>query len=122
LFSTGDCAQHDSDELEWPSPCRFCFTPTTFADVTDGTSNTLAVVEMSDSAILWTEPRDLDVWQMSLAINAPGGVAIRSNHPGGANVLMLDGSVHFLSEQVPAEHLKALVTRAGNKPPQPLNY
>ena len=91
-------------------------TPTTFADVTDGSSNTLAVVEMSDSGILWTEPRDLDAEQMRFTINAPGGVGIRSNHPGGAEALMLDGSVRFLCDEISSDQLNALITRAGAEP------
>ena len=97
-------------------------TPTTFADVTDGTSNTLAVVEMSDSGILWTEPQDLDVAAMTFTINAPGGVGLRSAHPGGANVLLLDASVRYLSEQIPAEYLHALVTRAGGEPTNEIDF
>jgi len=60
--------------------------PTTFADVTDGTSNTIAVVEMSGSGILWSEPEDLN------------------------------------AEEIPPEHLKALVTRAGGEPTRELDY
>ena len=33
-------------------------------------------------------------------------------HPGGCNVLMLDGSVHFLSESLDPLTLRRLVTRA----------
>ena len=46
-----------------------------FADITDGTSNTLFMVEVKNSGINWAEPRDLDISQpMALP---PG------NHPGG---------------------------------------
>ncbi|NLE37571.1 MAG: DUF1559 domain-containing protein [Pirellulaceae bacterium] len=69
------------------------------ADVKDGTSNTILVVEMADSGIRWTEPRDLDAVTMSYQLNDPANKScISSMHPGGVNVAMADGSVQFLSE------------------------
>jgi prepilin-type processing-associated H-X9-DG protein len=40
---------------------------------------------------------------------------IFSQHPGGANCVLLDGSVQFLSEQISATSLRSLVTRAGGE-------
>jgi prepilin-type processing-associated H-X9-DG protein len=39
----------------------------------------------------------------------------RSDHPGGAQFVLLDGSVHFVSETVDYPVLRALVTRAGEE-------
>jgi prepilin-type N-terminal cleavage/methylation domain-containing protein/prepilin-type processing-associated H-X9-DG protein len=39
----------------------------------------------------------------------------RSDHPGGAQFVFLDGSVHFVSETVDYPVLRALVTRAGDE-------
>ena len=72
--------------------------PVRLADVTDGACNTWAVVEVADSGITWTEPRDLHVLQMAPGINAPTGQGISSSHPGGAYVVCIDGSVHFVSD------------------------
>jgi hypothetical protein len=44
---------------------------TSLSDSTDGTSNTLMVVEMANSGIHWMEPRDLDMATMPLTINTP---------------------------------------------------
>ena len=75
----------------WPGE-----TTTQFSDITDGTSNTWLVVEVADSGIPWTEPRDLHVLQMAREINPLAGQGISSKHPGGAQVLLADGSVRFI--------------------------
>jgi prepilin-type processing-associated H-X9-DG protein len=88
-------------------------TGSSIASITDGTSNTLMIAETT-SGINWTEPRDLDVNQMSFAING-GPTEISSHHPGGAQAAFADGSVHFLSQAVGAQVLRALITKAGNE-------
>jgi prepilin-type processing-associated H-X9-DG protein len=40
---------------------------------------------------------------------------VYSFHPGGANVLFADGSVHFLSQNVSAATLVYLVTGSGGE-------
>ncbi len=44
-----------------------------------------------------------------------GTWGISSNHPGGANTLFVDGSVHFLTNSLSAETLTALITRDGGE-------
>jgi prepilin-type processing-associated H-X9-DG protein len=78
-------------QTTWPGD-----TPVRFSDIADGTSNTWLVVEVADSGIAWSEPRDLHVLQMAPVVNAPAGQGISSKHPGGAQVLYADGSVHFV--------------------------
>jgi prepilin-type processing-associated H-X9-DG protein len=76
----------------------------------DGTSQTLLVVEVHNSGIQWMEPRDLHVTQMAPKINA-AGMGISSPHEGGANGLLADGAVRFVSEQTPAETVRRLIER-----------
>lgn len=83
-------------------------------DVTDGTSNTIMVVEAAGSGIQWTEPRDLDLEQLALRIGGPPG-GIRSEHPGGVNVTIADGSVRFLAETIDPTMLEALITKGGGE-------
>ena len=44
-----------------------------------------------------------------------GTWGISSSHPGGANTLFVDGSVHFLTNSLSAETLTALITRDGGE-------
>jgi prepilin-type processing-associated H-X9-DG protein len=76
----------------------------TIPDITDGTSNTLLVVE-SDSPARWSEPNALDFTE-GQPISGLG-----SKHPGGFNALMADGSVRFLKSSVAPQVLNALATR-----------
>ncbi len=78
------------------------------ADVKDGLSNTILVVEVCDSGIAWSEPRDMTLDELRAGVNAPGANGIRSHHPGGACVLLADGSVRFLSETMDMELLRIL--------------
>ena len=90
-------------------------TSTRFEDITDGTSNTIMVVEMAESGIPWMEPRDLAFDSMSFRINDPIAVGIRSKHSGVANVGLCDGSVRCLNENMDPEVVKAMLTIAGGE-------
>jgi hypothetical protein len=86
-----------------------------FGDMTDGTSNTILVVEVQHSGIHWMEPRDLDVTQLPLSLNAPRGPCISSEHKHGAHVGLADGSVRFLPNDLPSPTLRALLTIDGRE-------
>ena len=49
------------------------------------------------------------------AINCTNHREVYSFHPGGANVLMADGSVHFLNASIDIRVFAHLVTRAGGE-------
>jgi prepilin-type processing-associated H-X9-DG protein len=61
------------------------------ADIRNGTSNTLLVIE-GQSGVPWTRPEDLSY---DPAAPLP---AFNSPHPGGWNGAMADGSVRFFKE------------------------
>lgn len=91
-----------------------------FSETTDGTSNTLAVVEAAGLNIVWTEPRDSEVSDNNLGINLTGPnpdespALISAWHRGGGHVLMADGAAKFLSHDIDPIVLKALTTVDGD--------
>ena len=84
-------------------------------DVVDGSSNTMAIVEVKGMSSNWMEPVDLDVSQMQMVIGGGAGTGIGSYHPGGAQGLMMDGSVRFMSSTVSPQDLNGMITPAGGE-------
>lgn len=84
------------------------------SDITDGPSQTIAVVEVLDSGIEWTEPRDLTIGELVWQLNTDPARSISSPHVGGAMVLMADGSTRFLENNVTPEELRAQLTIAAD--------
>ncbi len=86
--------------------------PVSMNAITDGTSNTLMVVEASE-AVAWTKPDEI-VFKPD-DDQAPPLFGFGSNHPGGFNAAMADGSVRFFKTSINPLVLKALITRAGGE-------
>jgi Protein of unknown function (DUF1559) len=85
-------------------------------EIEDPTASTIAVVEVHNSGIQITEPRDLDITRLPLAINPKNGKGISSGHTGGAQVVTADGSIHFLSDATSKETLLKLLLRDNGSP------
>lgn len=81
------------------------------ADVTDGTSNTILAIEVGGSSIHWMEPRDMTVDEAITYITSPSATGQQHSHPGGVNVLMADGSVHFVASSIAPETLRRMMVR-----------
>jgi hypothetical protein len=85
--------------------------PTEIRNVTDGLSNTIAILQAAASeAVTWTKPEDLEIDLSEFAdqIGAEGEPTFL--------VLMFDGRVLRLEESIDEEKLQAALTRAGGEP------
>jgi prepilin-type processing-associated H-X9-DG protein len=63
--------------------------------------------------IIWGTPPDQPPPPWPCAINCTNHREIYSFHPGGANAVFADASVHFLQEGMSIRVLATLITRAG---------
>ena len=81
-----------------------------FKQITDGTSNTIMVVEVDDPhAVVWTKPADFSFDPK----NPQKGIG--SLYEGGFNTAFCDGFVRFISRSIDPKTLAALFTRAGGE-------
>jgi prepilin-type N-terminal cleavage/methylation domain-containing protein/prepilin-type processing-associated H-X9-DG protein len=109
----------------------------TFASITDGTSNTMMVAECAarnrrffmgrEVTGTWTagpwanpdgrlqiggcDPKDVTAVVGPKAVNCVNNKEIYSFHPGGAMILMGDGSVRFLKDSVSLDLVLMILTR-----------
>jgi hypothetical protein len=86
---------------------------TTFGALTDGASNTILILEVSESAAVpWTKPQD---WQFDPSDpNREVGDAF----PGTFTAGLCDGSTHAIEREIDPQSLKPLFTRsAGDTSP-----
>lgn len=89
-----------------------------FPQITDGTSQTIQIGEAPEAInALWASGHN--IFDQSAPINARPpveyGEELTSQHPGGANTLFADGSVHFLKQTMNPTVLAGLCTRAGGE-------
>jgi hypothetical protein len=92
------------------------------ASITDRPANTLLVVEVDNSAISWSEPRDLDASEVSWNINRDRRGIGSAHAEGGANVAMADGIAHHFADFLPSDQLRAMATIDGGEPVQPTDW
>lgn len=78
------------------------------ADITDGTSNTILIVEAAE-AVPWTQPADLP-YDAKKPLPKLGGT-----FPDGFFSVFADGAAHFLKKNPKEEVLRALISRNGEE-------
>jgi prepilin-type processing-associated H-X9-DG protein len=110
-------------------------------DIVDGTSQTILVAETAGRPKRWQVGRyvpglfsvgcpwasgvnRIELWGSTpngaghpgpCAINCSNDQEVYSFHPGGANILFADGSVHFLQATIDIRVFARLITRAGGE-------
>ncbi len=91
-----------------PDGCFHPGEPRTISEITDGSSNTLLVIEVSPkNAVHWMDAQDEDGTFM-LSFDSETELA----HTGGINAGLVDGSVQFLSAEMPMDSRRALISIA----------
>lgn len=99
--------------------------PMKLDDFQGGSSKTALLVEVADSDIAWTEPRDLSLDEIRDKLNLQSGTRISAKHripqtyfsnltPGGIHILRADGSATFLpADQLTPESLEKTLRVGG---------
>ena len=93
----------------WPAPgVVWHYLAAAFARITDGTSNTILVVETADT-VPWTKPDDFHY--------DPKKPLPKLGEPSrdGFYALMADGSVRYIPKNTDEKIVRAMITRAGNE-------
>lgn len=95
-------------------------TAANIASITDGTSNTILVVEVNGTGVNWADPTDLSAATITFPASNGGPGNAGSLHPGGLNVAMCDGSVRFVSNSIGQQVFQQMITASGGEvlPPQ----
>jgi RNA polymerase sigma factor (sigma-70 family) len=84
-----------------------------FADFTDGTSNTLLIVEAADP-VEWTRPEEFEYAEKK-PLPKLGGTPFEN----GFHIGMADGSVRFMSTTATEKTIRAIITRNGGEVLEP---
>ncbi len=84
---------------------------TRIRSIKDGTSKTLSVVEMSDSGIHWSEPRDWNIDNSQFQINGVPPNEIGSEHLRGVPAAFCDGHVANIPSDTDPRTLRSLSER-----------
>jgi prepilin-type N-terminal cleavage/methylation domain-containing protein/prepilin-type processing-associated H-X9-DG protein len=108
------------DGIFWRADIRYGKMP--FANITDGTSNTLMIGEDIGQYCIWNE------WALPNGANGTCAIppntgnkigdpdlGFDSNHAGRLNFAQADGSVRFISDSIALQTYWALATRAGGE-------
>jgi hypothetical protein len=83
-------------------------------DIQDGADKTILFVEAHGAAVSWLEPRDRSSASLDLSVGEGPTSAIDSQHEGGAQACLADGTPIWLEEYMDNDQVKARFTIAGD--------
>jgi hypothetical protein len=109
--STADLSKNHTTYLAScaPNGCFHPREPRRLSEITDGLAETLMVVEVpAEHSVPWMSPSDADE-ELLLSIAAQSKLA----HAHGMHAALCDGSIRFLSVEMPAATRRALISIAG---------
>jgi hypothetical protein len=86
-----------------------------FSDVKDGTANTILLLALKPSDILWYEPRDLDLSEITRAPGDPHRILIRGKLFQDTLCAFCDGRVAMLPANLDYDTFIAMLTIAGGE-------
>ena len=87
-----------------------------FDAITDGTQNTILLVESDAVRAYWSEPQDLHLETMSLVVNGTQRAGASCAHRRGPLVVFCDGAIYRLSPNIEAATFRALLTASVGDP------
>ena len=109
-FGAGAVAPFMNGVLIWEKPIRY-------RQIRDGTAHTIAVVEDSGRGPAmdghWANGEN--IFDQAGQINVTLDNEMWSDHSGGVQAALCDGSVRFLADTIETHVLKAMCTRAGGE-------
>lgn len=89
--------------------------PISLATILDGTSNTIAVVELQGIAGSWAAPIDPKIESLAMSIGPAAG-QLNSPNPRGLNVVFCDGFARQLPNTTPPATLQLMFSRNDGMP------
>lgn len=129
-FGTTRCCPERSNDGNTYNGIAFMNSSVRMRDITDGTSNTLMFMEQKHyttntnnrptNHFVYVSHNSEGYASSYLVPNAPNdnshGRVARSEHTGGVQVTLCDGSVTFISDNINLSTWRALTTRRGGEP------
>lgn len=89
--------------------------PATLSDITDPHDQTILVMTLQRSDILWHEPRDLSIREITRAPGNPDRILIRGQPFEGGYCAFVDGNVAQLPAKLKYDTLMAMLSIAGGE-------
>lgn len=89
--------------------------PVTLDDITDPHDQTIIVMSLQRSDILWHEPRDLSISEITRAPDNPDRILIRGRPFEGGYCAFVDSSIDWLPANIKYDTLVAMLTIAGGE-------